>query len=382
MVSPTFDLIVIGGGPAGAMAAYHAARAGLSVLILEKASFPRLKPCGGGLTIKTIARIPFSLHSVLYGASDVLWVGLRDEKTKQLRARGAVAAFTLREQFDSLLLDTAIGAGAELRVIKALQNVVECPDGVTVQTDGGEFSGRYLVGADGANSQVRRMIGAEFGFHRGFALEGLVPYTRIAPRPEMTFDFGCVDYGYGWLFPKSDHVNVGLYTCSAYVPLSKNALRDYCEHKLGTADIDNIVGYPLGMGGSRYFAGKSRVLLVGDAAGLVEPLYGEGLHNAVKSGELAGQSVAAAVAGGIPAAMIYDRAMADVRADIRRCSIIAWRLVYPYMDLVGYRSAKMPILRSALMNGYAAGKTIREITNNVFTARSARPLWSADVLPG
>ena len=72
MVSPTFDLIVIGGGPAGAMAAYHAARAGLSVLILEKASFPRLKPCGGGLTIKTIARIPFSLHSVLYGASDVL----------------------------------------------------------------------------------------------------------------------------------------------------------------------------------------------------------------------------------------------------------------------------------------------------------------------
>ena len=80
--------------------------------------------------------------------------------------------------------------------------------------------------------------------------------------------------------------------------------------------------------------------------------------------------------------MIYDRARADVRADIRRCSIIAWRLVYPYMDLIGYRSAKMPRLRSALMNGYAAGKTIREITNNVFTARSAAPLWPAGVLPG
>ena len=373
MTDIAHDVIVIGAGPAGALCAHTLRSLGRTVLVLDKASFPRPKPCGGGLTIKTLALMPYSVAPVLERLTRGLQLGFRTAQGDSFRTalgRDPICTFTVRENFDSFNFDQMLAAGAAFETIGRIEAITEDADGVTVETAGKTFRAQYLIGADGANSRVRRLLGLDSHIRRGFALEGIVPYALLEREPKPEFFFGAVRNGYGWLFPKGDHVNVGLYTIDDDPSLSKDALRAYAGERLGTDAIEGVVGMPLGFGGERRIPVRDRVVLVGDAGGYVEPLLGEGIHNAIKSGIAAALAIGATMRGLGRLQEAYRRQIAPVMDDLARCRSMA-DLFYPD---VGRGKALLGLTRPALLRGFAAGKTMVELSNLWMFSRFFRPV--------
>ncbi len=359
-----WDVVIVGGGPAGAAAAYDLATAGKSVLILEKKEFPRFKPCAGGLTIKALARLRFPVSHLIHGKAELLSVGY-GSKTRDLATSGGICAFTLREEFDHYCLSKALEAGAKLQKSGALDSVAETANEVVLTTrDGEQHSSRFLIGADGAHSQVRRLSGAFSPDRQAFAIEGLLPRSRIDPRCSrqsdlMTLDFGAQPLGYGWLFPKRDHVNVGLYT---YAPglsrISRQRLADYARHRLGSAEFTGVCGYPIATGGERYRPAHQRIFLVGDAAGMAEALLGEGIHNAIASGQAAAEAINTTWHNREAAPARYGELLEPVRKD----TLLSRRLApwfYRCLPVASRALVRYPVA-DVLMNGFAAGKTLKD----------------------
>jgi len=223
-MSADFDVIVVGGGPSGALAAYGAANAGLKVLILEKVSFPRVKPCAGGLTIKSLKALPFSVAPVIHRVSTDISFAFEYHDARVLHGTGPVCAFVERGEFDQFLLNKAIEAGAEIQVKTGIVSIDTDDSHVRVTfADGQKHSALFLVGADGANSTVRRLTSNADWFSKGFALEGLIFDQNLADTEGMKINFSVVDKGYGWIFPKKDHINIGLYTTQPKGALAKNS---------------------------------------------------------------------------------------------------------------------------------------------------------------
>ncbi len=380
MTLPTMhDLIVVGAGPAGSMAAYHAAAAGLDVVVMDRAPIGRVKPCAGGLSTKALARLPFSVSEVVESHTNRVKIGLRYATSTALSAQGVICGFVDRKAFDCLLLKHAQRVGAHFRKIDKITSIAIEPGAVHLVLNEREtVRARYLIAADGANSQVRRLTMPYGRFSRGFAVEGRVARANLSFAPEMEFSFGCLKYGYGWVFPKGDHVNVGLYTCRDLVRLGKDLLRDYAFKTLGTNAVKDIVGFPLGFGGNSYKQTQERLLFAGDAAGLAEPLLGEGIYNALRSGELSGLAVARALCEGRSAKKAYNAALRPIRRDLRRSTLVS-NVFYSTLEGFGFKILKNPVVGAGLIKGYAAGKTFHQITDRFALMPWQKPLWSARI---
>jgi len=359
-----YDVIVVGAGPAGCAAAYDLAQAGLKVVLLDKKRFPRFKPCAGGLTTKALLRLRYSIAPVIREVTHHMVVG-HGRRRAVLSGPGPVCALTVRTELDAFCLQKTQEAGAEFRLIKGFDQLEETADEVVIHLSSGDkLSGRYLIGADGAHSQVRKLTQQFTPDRTAVALEGIVrmPKDRI---PGFTFDFGVVGKGYGWLFPKGDHVNVGIYTRRPdQYPLSKERLKLYVADRLGELEIEHVCGYPIGTGGEYYSPTSQRIFLVGDAAGFGEPLLGEGIHNAIASGQAAAEailSVQTTNGGGLEA---FKQSVELVRDDVYNCRRLA-RVFYSVLPLAIPALHHYP-LGPLLMNGFAAGLTITECKRALF----------------
>jgi menaquinone-9 beta-reductase len=327
----SYDLIVVGGGPAGSSAAWRAATLGAKVLVLDKAVFPRDKPCGDGLT-------PRAVHSI--GA-----LGLENElkafnRVEKLRVNGAGRTLTFdwpksdsfpdfgyvvaRTDLDELMLRHAQGAGAEVReATTGFTPIVEdgLVRGVVAKHNGTteEIRSSIVIAADGASSKIGRALGMVQEAKRplGVAMRAHFEAKRpveddnvIESYLELRDDDALLP-GYGWIFPMGEgRINVGVGILSTYKGWQKvnnahlmdafmRALpKDWELPDIGLLrDSGQLKGWRLPMGFAVWPPWRPGVLAVGDAAGVVNPFNGEGISEAVESG-VAAVEVALAALGG------------------------------------------------------------------------------------
>lgn len=286
-----FDVAVVGAGPAGSTAAYRLASTGARVLLVDKAVFPRDKPCGGGVTGRAARLLPFSLDPVVEDRAHVLELRLRYRSGFARRSAAPIALMTQRRVLDRFLVEKAAAAGADVRDGVRVADVR--PDGLTV--DGEEVSARLVIGADGCNGSSARSLGLGGDLVHCVALEGNVDSARVRPeryRGRMVLELGTVPGGYGWIFAKGDHVNVGVCGWREEGPRLREHLARVCEqHGIEPAAVDGIRGYRLPMLRGEARVARGTAALVGDAAGLVDPFTGDGIYEAFLSAKLAAEAV-------------------------------------------------------------------------------------------
>jgi geranylgeranyl reductase family protein len=281
-----FDVVVVGAGPAGSLAAYHLARARARVLLVDKASFPRDKPCGGGLTYRALRQLPFSVEPVVEDVVTRVECRLHYGRSFA-RGNRPLTVMTQRRRLDAFLVDRAVEAGAEFR--DGTRADVESDTRLLVA--GAPVEAEAIIGADGANGPTARALGLGGEIVHGVALEGNLPYGRVARARyggRMVLEFGVVPGGYGWVFPKGDHVNFGVGGWGHAGPQLRDHLRRLCdEHGVDAGELTNVRGHRLPMRRPATRLAAGRAALVGDAGGLVDPVSGDGMYEAFYSARLA-----------------------------------------------------------------------------------------------
>jgi len=211
---PIHDVIVVGTGPAGAVLAYLLAKRGLDVLILERETLPRYKTCGGGLTLKAIQNLPFDVNAVLEHKAVGGIVTYAGQQLLKVEIGWPAAWLVMRDRFDHYLVQQAVLAGARLVEGVKVSGVEQRGDRMVVTTTQGELHAQLLAGADGVNSIVARSVGLIPNREVGVALEAelaVPPASLDTQGAYATFDFGALPGGYGWIFPKRDHLSVGVF---------------------------------------------------------------------------------------------------------------------------------------------------------------------------
>lgn len=289
------DVLVVGAGPAGATVACGLAEAGLRVTVVEKAQLPRFKPCSGGLPAKSRELIPLSDDRAEDLFEDVIHrvrLTYRNRDPVVIRSERPLVYMVRRDRFDHALISEAARRGA--RILDGVEVIGVDPTGsrVRVRTTRGEMSARVVVGADGVHSAVARSVGLAPVEKLGFALQAEIP---VEPdlleqwRGTIGGDFGRLPNGIGWVFPKSDHLSVGLLSFTQQGGWKREELFTFLDgHNLHyDPRRARVYGHHLPRWhGQRTFQHKN-VLLLGDAAGIVNPMTGAGLEAAMRSGHIA-----------------------------------------------------------------------------------------------
>ncbi|MFQ6059662.1 MAG: geranylgeranyl reductase family protein [Anaerolineae bacterium] len=287
-----YDVIVIGAGIGGAAAAYYLGEAGCKVLVLERERLPRYKPCGGGVPRSVFRYFPFPLDQMIETRVARIRYSYQGQEEVTIPLPGEPVAMVMRDKLDALVLKQARCA---VREATPVTEVVEGEDGVVVSTrDGQEFRGRYLIGADGANSTTARKLGLRRGKLMGAALEAEVPLAPIALADwaqTALFEFGALKGGYLWIFPKREHLSVGIGAFRKSKAKLKNILRQEMAKFGLSLDGVTLHGHPLPIYIRSERLNTARSLLIGDAARLMDPLSGEGIRYAVKSARLAAEAI-------------------------------------------------------------------------------------------
>jgi len=304
-----FDVLVAGAGPAGSAAAIHLARSGARVLLADKASFPRDKPCGGGLTGRAQRHLPCGVDPVVEHVVTTMVVRAGYRSATRKTSSEPLIAMTQRRRLDLHLFEHAARVGAHVRDASPVSDVTVHGDEITARVGSARVAARYLVGADGANGVAARAAGLGEGIVRGVALEGNVPWTALDGSTyagAAWVELGVIPGGYGWVFPKGDHANLGVGGWLEEGPRLRAHLERLAHrHGVDPAALSDVRGHRLPMRSLGAPAARGPVLLVGDAAGLVDPLSGDGMYEAFVSSELA----ARAIVDGRPET--YEPALAD-----------------------------------------------------------------------
>jgi flavin-dependent dehydrogenase len=336
---PTTPILVVGAGPAGATAARTLAAAGLPVRLLDRSSFPRNKPCGGGISTRVLTRFPYlesALRRITTHTVARLHLEGPDGHSTIIESDGPAALMIRRVEYDALLVSLAVEAGATLvpgvDVVQARQDSERVE---LVARDGRRFEGAIVVAADGVNSVIARRLGLNPGWPASSVAIDMMEETPRAALRDVDPSTLWVAYGYdartsqgsrlnahsressdlrpatsskrapegyAYIFPKRDHVNIGIgYLLSHFrqaIDAAPYELQRGFVSRLrdrgvvvGDSVKQNFTPFLIPVGGPLRETGRGRVLLAGDAGGFVNGFTAEGIYYGMVSGELAARAI-------------------------------------------------------------------------------------------
>ncbi len=296
-----YNCIIIGAGPSGASAAYALAKQGHSVLILDRASFPRSKPCGGGVSPAIASWFDFDFTPVIdntitqvrytWKIGDPVEATLKNVKPMWMVNRSA---------FDQFILDQAIQKGARFQDNTEVTAIQPQTEGWTVKTPRETFTATYLIGADGVKSVIAQWLGLT---NPKPSLAGSLEIKTSQPPQNLNkayFEFGLLKNGYIWNFPKSYGYSIsgailrGNKANSA--ELKKQIFTYATEFGLDTSNA-TYTEYPLGLWRENQTLHSHNALLVGEAAGVLDPLTGEGIRPSIWTGLKASEAISQSLQG-------------------------------------------------------------------------------------
>jgi geranylgeranyl reductase family protein len=358
-VSARYDVAIVGAGPSGSTTAYHLAKAGARVLLLDRAEFPREKPCGGGVTARAFERAPVDLTPVVEQVVNKVRLSYQLGDFFDYEYPQTLVHMTQRLRLDEYLLSQAVEAGADFHGGSAVRGIELENDGVRIAANGDVFEAGALVGADGANGIVARSAGLHPVTDPPVALEANFPYGEAgAPnewRDMLALELGSMPGGYGWSFPKADHFNVGCGGWHSQGGKLRTHLASLRGHYgLQSAPMLNVRGHHLPTRDEGAPIVRGRVLLVGDAAGLVDPMSGEGIYSAFVSGHLAAARLLRFLDGADADLFPYEAAIErEIMTDIRAAKLL--RDAYHYKPWPCYfmlrRSDRFKVMLCQLITG-------------------------------
>lgn len=331
-------VLIVGGGPAGATAARALASAGVSVQVLDRATFPRNKPCGGGLSIRVLQRFPYlgrALDRIATHYLSRLYLEGPDGDSTVIESDGPAALMIRRYEFDALLLELAREAGAEIVAGADVVHAAQDDRRVTLRCrDGRTFDAPIVIAADGVHSTVARRLGIRGAWPASSVALDMMEETPRSALRDVDPSTLWVAYGYApangtarkrpaegyaYIFPKRDHVNIGI----GYVLSHFRSSIDVAPYELQRAFVDwlrsrgivegvstpeNFTPYLIPIGGPLRKPADGRVFLAGDAGGFVNGFTAEGIYYAMVTGELAARAIVDAGGDVAAAARRYARA--------------------------------------------------------------------------
>jgi geranylgeranyl reductase family protein len=290
-----YDIIIVGAGPSGGYLGYLLSTKGFKVMIIDKEKFPRDKVCGGGISNKTVELLDFDISPIVQLNIVGAFLSYQNKSIiiKDIEGRSGVTV--LRSEFDNFILQKAIDAGAEFKSNCSFISVKENDSLSVVDTSCGPIKTKYLIGADGVFSQVRNKLFGKEMVSYAPSLEALVYVSDniIQKFQNRTLlDFGGINRGYGWIFPKKDHLNVGVFSIFG----SKNMKNDLARFMSFYKSLENYnkieyKGFSIPLKNKKKLFEKGRIWLIGDAAGFAESFYGEGIYFALKSAKVAAKAL-------------------------------------------------------------------------------------------
>nr|AEE65502.1 geranylgeranyl reductase [uncultured bacterium BAC AB649/1850] len=292
------DVVVVGAGPGGLAAAHAAASAGARTIVLERAEHPRYKTCGGGLIGTSLG---IAADRIRVPARDTISALTFTDRGRRAFTRHSpgrpLLTMVRRDEFDHAWYEAALSAGAEIRQNSQVRGVTQDDTGAAVTlADGSIVRASVVIGADGSAGVTSRQVGVTFE-QQDLGLEvelAATPADREAWRGRVQLDWGRVPGSYGWVFPKGDELTVGVIMRKGLGAETKDYLAEF-RARLGLADrvVVRDSGHLTRCRTADSPLRSGRILVVGDAAGLLEPWTREGISYALRSGAWAGAAAAA-----------------------------------------------------------------------------------------
>ncbi len=355
-INKNYDAIIVGGGPSGCSCAYELIKSGKKVLMIDKATFPRHKPCAGGITIKALKHLPFNIDHLVEHTAKKMKFSFSGKKQINLSHDNGSCVMVIRDKFDEYFFNKTLEIGVDFKKINKIKEITALGNSILVKVDENVYETKYLVGADGANSTVRKITSNLNYKNPVYAYEGIVEQKNEKQVTEFIFNKS----GYAWIFPKNEHYNVGignLISNKHTKKLSKKDLYEFVQKHFKTGSIKNITAFPIGTEGESYKTANN-IFLVGDAAGFAESLLGEGIYNAIISGKYAAKAIVESELKGQEASQIYNKFLEAFTNELKLYKKGA-KILYGY-PLISYWMMRFG-LGKKFMDGYSTGKTLSEI---------------------
>ncbi len=290
------DVIIIGAGVAGATAAYYLAKAGKDILVIEKEKLPRHKTCGGGVVYRAKQSLPFNIDEVVERNFKKINVyDYENDLCFKVNRKKPVINLVMRSNLDNLIISEAAKFGAKIYDGLTATNLINNDEYLEVTANNSTFKSGFVIAADGASGVSLKVLGYEQKFFRAPAVECEVylsenefeRYKNI-----IRFDFGYIPHGYGWVFPKNNHLSVGI----ALMKKAKLNLNFFLKNYLEMLGYENVInmkkhGFLIPINPFSFKPFLGRILLTGDTIGLADPITAEGISYAIESGRMAAEAI-------------------------------------------------------------------------------------------